>query len=174
MVNRSSFPYMKYRFLIFFIFLSSSCFAQSSVVSDFKENHNTALSLYFYPSTLRMINIERNKEYDEMIREIKKARFFKMDSGSVSKSDLSKFEKELANEGFEEVMFIKNKDADIRVWGLEKRNPELVIISKSDDELMLLVINGMLNIAKIPKLTQTFNRSSFLDVLNLTGEKKKK
>jgi hypothetical protein len=165
---------MKYRFLVFFIILSSLSFAQSNVVTDFKENHETALSLYFYPSTLRMINIERNLEFDEMIREIKKARFFKMDSGAVSKADLSKLEKDLTNIGFEEVMFIKNKDTDIRVWGLDKRNPELVIISKSDEELMLLEINGMLNIAKIPKLTQTFNRSGFLEVLNLTGEKKKK
>ncbi|MCK5105724.1 MAG: DUF4252 domain-containing protein [Cyclobacteriaceae bacterium] len=165
---------MKYRFLTFFIFLSSYCFAQSNVVTDFKENHETALSLYFYPSTLRMINIERNLEFDEMIREIKKARFFKMDSGAVSKADLSKLAKDLTNIGFEEVMFIKDKDTDIRVWGKEKRNPELVIISKSDEELMLLEINGMINIAKIPKLTQTFNQSGFLDVLNLTGEKKKK
>ena len=165
---------MRYRFFFLFIILSTFSFAQSIVVTEFKENHNTGLSLYLYPSTLRMINIERNQEFDEMIREIKKARFFKMDSGAVSKTDLSKLAKDLKNIGFEEVMFIKNKDADIRVWGKQKRNPELVIISKSDEELMLLEINGMINIAKIPKLTQTFNRSGFLDVLNLTGEKKKK
>lgn len=163
---------MKHNFLILFIFLSFTCIAQSSVVTDFKENHETALSLYFYPSTLRMINIERNTEFDEMISEIKKARFFKMDSGVVSKDDLSRLEKDLTKEGFEEVMFMKNKDMDLRVWGLGRRNPELVILLKSGEELMLLEINGMINIAKIPKLTQTFNQKGFIDILNLTGIKK--
>lgn len=163
---------MKYNFLILFIFFSITCIAQSSVVTNFKENHETALSLYFYPSTLRMINIERNVEFDEMISDIKKARFFKLDSGVVSKDDLARLEKDLTNEGFEEVMFMKSKDMDLRVWGLEKRNPELVILSKSNEELMLLEINGMINIAKIPKLTQTFNQDGFIDILNLTGIKK--
>ncbi len=163
---------MKYIFLVISFFLSTFCFAQSSVVTDFKENHETALSLYLYPSTLRMINIERNPEFDAMISEIKKARFFKLDSGVVSKDDLVKLEKDLANEGFEEVMFMKNKDMDLRVWGLEKRNSELVILSKQEEEVMLLEINGMINIAKIPKLTQTFNQDGFIDILNLTGIKK--
>lgn len=163
---------MKYNLLILFLFLSFNCIAQSDVVTEFKENHKTALSLYFYPSTLRMINIERNPEFDKMISEITKARFFKMDSGAVSKDDLSRLEKDLTKEGFEEVMFMKNKDMDLRVWGMEKRNPELVILSKSGEELMLLEINGMINIAKIPKLAQTFNQDGFIDILNLTGIKK--
>jgi hypothetical protein len=172
MINRSSLLNMKYILLVISFFTATLCFAQNSIVTEFKENHKTSLSLYFYPSTLRMINIERNQEFDEMISEIKKARFFKMDSGSVSKEDLSGLEKNLKNEGFEEVMFVKNKDMDLRVWGLEKRNPELVIFSKSDDELMLLEINGMINVAKIPKLTQTFNQEGFIDILNLRKSKK--
>ena len=157
---------MKYTILFFLIFFPLACFAQNSVVTDFKENHATALSLYFYPSTLRMINVERNHEFDEMIREIKKARFFKMDSGSVSQNDLISLSEKLMNEGFEEVMFLKNKDLNVRVWGIDKRNPEFVIISRSNEELMLLEISGMINIAKIPKLAENFNENAFLDILN--------
>lgn len=50
-----------------------------------------------------------------MIREIKKARFFKMDSGVVTNTDLLKLSNDLADKGFEELMFIKNKDTDLRV-----------------------------------------------------------
>ncbi len=164
---------MKFKLFILFLSLSYACFAQSSVITDFKEDHDLAFSLYFYPSTLRMINIERNVEYDEMIREIKKARFFKLDSGAISKTELNNLMTDIVNEGFEEVMFMKNKDTDVRVWGKENSSPELIIISKSNEELMLLEINGMINVVKIPKLAQTFNRNGFLDVLNLTGKKKK-
>jgi len=158
---------MRYIFIILFSILSVSSFAQHGVVTDFKENHETALSLYFYPSTLRMINVERNPEFDDMIKEIKKARFFKLDSGKVTGEDLRALADELADAGFEEIMFIKNKQMDVRVWGLEKGNPQMVIISKSNEELMLLEVDGMINIAKIPKLAETFNQNAFLDVLNL-------
>ena len=152
---------------LFLTIFSLSSYAQNSAVTDFKENHEIALSLYFYPSTLRMVNIEQNPEFNEMIRQVKKARFFKIDSGAVSKDDLKNLVVKLTEDGFEEVMFVKNKNMDIKVWGLETKNPELVIISKSDEELMLLEINGMINIAKIPKLAETFNQNSFLDILKL-------
>lgn len=157
---------MKYTIVFFLLFFPLACFSQNSVVTDFKENHATALSLYFYPSTLRMINVERNPEFDEMVREIKKARFFKMDSGAVSQNDLISLADKLMNEGFEEVMYLKNKDLNVRIWGLEKRIPEFVIISRSNEELMLLEISGMINIAKIPKLADNFNQNAFLDILN--------
>jgi hypothetical protein len=172
MIIRSPFSFMKYIFLVLSFCFSTMCFAQNSIVSEFKENHKMALSLYFYPSTLRMINIERNVEFDEMISGIKKARFFKLDSGAASKEDLKEFTGNLTNEGFEEIMFVKNKDMDLKVWGLEKKNPELVILLKSGDETMLLEINGMINVAKIPKLTQTFNQDGFIDLLKLTGTNK--
>jgi len=58
------------------------------------------------------------------------------------------------------------KDLNVRVWGIEKTNPEFVIISRSNEELMLLEISGMINIAKIPKLAENFNENAFLDILN--------
>lgn len=162
---------MKFVFFLLLLLSANPGLSQSSTVTDFKENHGTALSLYFYPSTLRMLNLDRNKEFDDMIREIKKARFFKMDSGAVNNEDLSKLESELRKEGFEEVMFMKSKDMDVKVWGIEKRNPAMVILSKSGEEVMLLEVNGMINITKIPKLTETFNQNSFLDVLNLNAKR---
>lgn len=158
---------MKYSLLFIFLIQSFIGFTQNSVVTDFKENHATALSLYFYPSTLRMVNLERNEEFDEMIRNVKKARFFRMDSGAVTKTDLQKLSAKLTEDGFEEIMFLKNKEMDLRVWGIEKRIPETIIISKDGHEVMLLEVNGMINIAKIPKIMESFNENAFLDVLNL-------
>lgn len=162
---------MKVIFLSLIFFWSVNSFGQNSVVTEFKDNHGAALSLYFYPSTLRMVNIERNKEFDEMIREVKKARFFKMDSGAVSTADVLRFAYALKREGFEEIMTIKNRDMDVRVWGVEKRNPEMVMLSRTGDDVMILELNGMINVAKIPKLTETFNQNAFLDVLKLRQRK---
>jgi len=117
-----------------------------------------------------MINLERNVEFDEMIRGIKKARFFRLDSGQVTKDDLRKFRDELSGQGFEEMMMVKNKEMDMQVWGVEKRTPQTVVISKNGNEVYLVEVDGMINIAKIPKLTEALNESAFLDVMNLKGK----
>ena len=108
---------MKITFFIVSIFLSFSSLAQNSAVTEFKDTHGTALSLYFYPSTLRMVNIERNKEFDEMIREVKKARFFRMDSGAVSSADILELTNALREDGFEEIMTIKAKTVEEYISG---------------------------------------------------------
>jgi len=159
---------MKYVLILFLLIHSSlESLAQNSVVTDFKENHATALSLYFYPSTLRMVNLEKNQDFNDMIRDVKKARFFRMDSAAVSNEDLREFTASLTKDGFEEIMFMKNKEMDLRIFGVEKRTPETIIISKNQHEVMVLEVNGMINVAKIPKIMESFNKNAFLDVLNL-------
>jgi hypothetical protein len=145
-------------------------FSQNSAVTEFTEKHDTALTLYFYPSTLRMINLERNPEFDEMIREVKKARFFRMDSGAVSSQELAELTNSLLQSGLQELMFIKKKEMDVQVLGIEKKVPETIVISKNGDELMLLEINGMINVAKLPKIMDSFSENAFLNVLDLNSK----
>jgi len=161
---------MRNAFLFLLLFISISCSAQNSAVTEFKENHGAALSLYFYPSTLRMINLERNQEFDEMIRHVKKARFFRMDSGSVTKEDLQSLTAKLSEYGFEEIMMVRNKKMDMRIWGLDRRTPETIVISKNGYEVMLLEVEGMINVAKLPKIMESFNENAFLNVLDLKGK----
>ncbi|MDZ7608659.1 MAG: DUF4252 domain-containing protein [Cyclobacteriaceae bacterium] len=157
--------------LAFLLIFSALVNAQSSAVTEFKDNHETSLAMYFYPSTLRMINLNQNLEFNEMIREIKKARFFRLDSGAVTPSELSALSESLIKSGYEEMMVMKSPDIDIAVLGLEKHIPEFVVISRKGDECMLLEVAGILNIAKIPKLMDAFNNGGFLDVLNLKNKK---
>jgi len=165
---------MKYRLLLFSLLILAAGCTKQNAVSDFVQDRDMALSLYFYPSTLRMINIDRNTEYDEMIKGIKQARYFMLDSAQVLNADIPKLIAELTNDGFEEVMYIKNKDTNIQVMALEKETPEFVILSVTDQEVTLLEVIGMINVAKIPKLTQTFSKNGFLDVINLTSKKNKR
>lgn len=158
---------MKYRLLLFSMLILAAGCTKQNAVSDFVQDRDMALSLYFYPSTLRMINIDRNVEYDEMIEGIKLARYFMLDSAQVLNADIPMLITELTNDGFEEVMYIKNKDTDIQVMALEKETPEFVILSKSDEEITVLEVVGLINVAKLPKLTQTFSEDGFLDVFNL-------
>jgi hypothetical protein len=58
-----------------FLLLPMMLSAQNHILTEFVELHKPGLTLHFYPSTLRMVNLERNPQFDEMIRHVKKARF---------------------------------------------------------------------------------------------------
>ena len=121
-----------------------------------------------------MINIDQNEEYNKMIREVEKARFIRLDSGQFTKEEISELITSLQSEGYEEVMSFRDKKQDMSVLAMEKKIREFVMLSKAPDQVMILEMKGMVNVAKIPKITQTFSENGFLNVFDLYGNKKKK
>jgi hypothetical protein len=162
---------MRYKFLFFILLISIVACKEQNAVSEFAENNENAFKLYFYPSTLRMINIDQNPEYNSMIKEVKQARYFRLDSAQLAAANILELKSGLKQEGFEEVMSLQNKNNNIKVLALDKKIPEFVVLSESENELMLLEIQGMINVAKVPKLYQSFQSNAFLDVLNLKEKK---
>lgn len=161
---------MTIRIIVILIFLGIQVQAQSEVVTDFVKNHDTSLSLYFYPSTLRMININRNPEFDEMIRKVKKARFYRLDESAVGGEDLKLFSQSMDDHGFEELMMVQGKDMNIRIWGNDDRVPKIITLAKTEDGISIIEVDGVINIAKIPKLAEAFSQNQFLDVLQLNKQ----
>jgi hypothetical protein len=154
-----------------FLLLPMMLSAQNHILTEFVELHKPGLTLHFYPSTLRMVNLERNPQFDEMIRHVKKARFYNLDTGTVAPEDIGRLAGQLAASGFEQLMFMKSEEMDIQLWGIEAKEPETIMISQTGHEVMILEIVGMVNIAKVPKLMDTFDDNAFLDVLNLNQKK---
>ncbi|NJN25407.1 MAG: DUF4252 domain-containing protein [Cyclobacteriaceae bacterium] len=164
---------MKYRLYLFlFIVFATSC-KQQSVVTDFLEDRQTGLQLYFYPSTLRMVNIEKNPDYDAMIKGVEQARFVRLDSGQFTGIEIAGLLTDLRQAGYEEVLSYRAKDQDITIMALEQSVPTFVALSQAGHECMLLEMQGMINVATIPGFLQTFNGNGFIDVLNLNDKNKK-
>jgi hypothetical protein len=94
-----------------------------------------------------------------------------LDTGTVAPEDIGRLAGQLAASGFEQLMFMKSEEMDIQLWGIEAKEPETIMISQTGHEVMILEIVGMVNIAKVPKLMDTFDDNAFLDVLNLNQKK---
>jgi len=168
---------VKYLVFVFLVFTClGSVYAQSKSVSTLRENHDTELALFFYPSTLRMINLQRNPEFNGMIKDIRKARVFKFNKENLDAAAVHAWIRDLKSESFEDYMMMKSRDMNVSVFGPEKnsKKAEIVALVDEPESYMVIDIEGMINVAKLPKLVQTFNSEEFIDIFNLNPKKNNK
>lgn len=131
--------------------LSSLASAQCDVVTNLKKDKLTALSLYFYPSTLRMANLENNEEFNRLIQDIDKLIFYKM-NGKFESIDFYNLNQELQSENeFEEYVVVDGPKK--RFYLLGREDPvETVGLVTFDDTHYVFDIAGRLELKEIPKL----------------------
>ncbi len=132
--------------------------AQSKIIEQFKKNELTELSLFFTPSTLRMVNLQRNEEFDEMVKDIKKMSFLKLDK---SKFDLQQFMNTVMalqqQEAMEEYIVVDGEEQKLYLLG--KESPmTTVAMAYFQGDYYAVDIAGSISIANLPKLYEQLSQ----------------
>ncbi|MEP2274832.1 MAG: DUF4252 domain-containing protein [Reichenbachiella sp.] len=135
------------------LFMSIISYAQSSTITDLKKERLTSMDLHFYPSTLRMVNLDNNEEFNRLIQDIEKLIFFKM-NGKFENIDLYNLVNQLqSNEDFEEYVVVEGPTKKFYLLGREKPT-ETVGIALLDNEHYVFDVAGSLELKELPKLYQ--------------------
>lgn len=131
--------------------------AQSRTVTQFLEEHEPSTSLYFYPSTLRMINLENNPDYQRLVRNIEKLSFLTFDkkSNHLGSKDFQKLKEELAAEKFEELFTMDDKGNHIYVYALGDEPEAYISVVENESSLMLFDMQGAPHLPSLMKLIQS-------------------
>jgi len=147
----------KILFLILAI-LPVAAFCQSKSItnfrSDFKENSN----MFFYSSTLKMLNTENNPEFSEIldgIEEIRVLNYTKSDQ-KFDKDAIAGLKSALLEETYNTIMMINEKGNSVNVYGREKkgRTVGMVAIIEDTGNLVLIDLIGTIDIKKFMDLKQ--------------------
>jgi hypothetical protein len=113
---------MKYRSLIigaFLILFSFSGLAQSKTVTEFSKTAK-GYNLYLYQSMIRMLNKDKNPEFNLLIRDLDHLKWVTTDStGTQAVSVFKKLDAGLRDEGFEEIVTYDSKDSKCHIYDLE-------------------------------------------------------
>jgi hypothetical protein len=158
--------------LLSVVFFFGSC-QQKDSLRTFRENHPVDMTLAFYPSTLRMVNLAKNEEYNQLIKGIEKGRYFKVNKTDSTQQAIHTLTQGLIEEGYTEIMTIKGSANDMMVYLLESQPPVTVVITEREKEYMILEIKGMVNITKLPRLIDSFNNDeAFLNIFSMYDTKK--
>jgi hypothetical protein len=122
------------------------------------------LSLYFYKNTLRMLNQEDNKEFDEMIKDIEKMRFLLIDrlEESFGSDEYKDLKARYLSESYEEVMSSRLDGRNFEVYIRESggKVKGTIILASDSSQLFVLDILGKVALEKVPDFFKSLDENS--------------
>lgn len=152
--------------------------AQSRTVTRFQEDHTPSQKLFFYPSTLRMVNMEKNPDFYALVRDVDKLRVLLYDKSSngFSKQTLRTLSKDIAAEEYQELMTFQSNRQTAYLYSLGNDNtPEGVVgLIEMDDTIILMDLEGFVNLPALLKLFQSdFNFEDMTGIINIASQVRK-
>lgn len=147
---------------LFFIMFSLFCikgFSQSTTVRSTIDQISRWKVYFLYPSTIRMINVDQNPEFYDLVSDIENIKVIKLNQEEMEKYKINTSDllKRIKEESFEEVMSLHTNQRKIRVLGNYEHfpNPTMVALVMQDEEGFLLIeIVGEVDLAAAVKLLQ--------------------
>ncbi len=146
------------------IFCSIMVSAQSKTTQALHEANQDALALFFYKNTLKMLNQQESKEFDELIKDIDKMKFLIV-SKSAAGFTSGKFKtlvSDYKSEGYEEMMTSRFDGKNFDIYLKEKggKVAGTIVLVSDEEDLYVLDILGSVPVNKVPQFFQTIDQSS--------------
>lgn len=131
--------------------------AQSKSIQKLKDDGQTDQHFYFYPSTLRMMNIPQNEAFNDLVRSIRKLSLYRMNNEIFdTKAFRSTVEILMNDEGYEEYITVDSKDERLYIVG-KGNGRDMIVLGKAQGDHFIAELDGELNLMAIYELYQAFN-----------------
>jgi hypothetical protein len=122
--------------------------------SDFKENTN----MFFYSSTLKMLNSENNPEIADLLKDIEEIRVlnYEKKKQAFTPQDILNLQKSLQQEDYMNLMAMKEHGNAILLYSREKKGLTVgfVAIIDNKENLVLIDLIGSIDVKKFLELKQ--------------------
>jgi len=147
--------------MLFFILCALSTsfsHAQFQQVNKLKEADKTDFNLYFYPSTLRMINIDQDTAFNKLVYGIQKLSFHQLNPDSIDEQNFLLLREEiLEQENYEEYITISGggmAGQAFEVLGNEAGD-EWIAMGFLEGQGYLIALRGTINWLQAPMVYQS-------------------
>lgn len=143
--------------LIFLVaIVSTSVFSQSKTTQAFHKDHDDAFVLFFYSNTLKMLNQDDNPDFEELIRDIEKMKFVRVDKkdSGLDKSDYNNLVEDFYDDDFEDLMTMRHEGMNVSAYIQEDDGVTtgIVMLMDDDENLAILDIQGAVPLNKMASL----------------------
>lgn len=143
--------------LLLFLFVSYSGQAQTTITRQLLKEYPNCSKSFFYPSVLRAMNVERNPDLDQLIRSIEEAAYIQVlkEGANVLNTRFSEMQTQIQKDGFTEMMSMQGPDGKFGLFAHGTEHPDEFVFIKEDAERLILIdIQGELDMALLMKLDQ--------------------
>jgi hypothetical protein len=142
--------------LLFFFFTTTDAFSQSKSINRFRARYKESSGVFFYSSTLKMLNMENNPEFAAVLDDIEEIRVLNYDNlnGGIHALDISKLKNDLQEEDYSNIMMIHENGSSICLYNHQKRgiSDGFVAIIENNDNFVLIDLIGKVDMAKFLEL----------------------
>lgn len=142
------------------VLMATSVWAQESIIKDFAEPRKD-LKYCLYPSTLRMLNTQKDPAFNELVSDIDKLLIYKLDSSTTASKNYLDWTQTCEKKGFENYITMSGA-MNLQLYGKKK---EYVGFSGSETQVIAFYLKGDVGLQKIPTLIRTFERGDVLNML---------
>jgi len=143
--------------------LANQSLAQSQATEKLQKKYSDAFSLFFYQNTLRMLNQNDSKEYDELIKDIEKMKVLVITkTAAFTGAEYSRIKKDYTGETFEEVMSTRYQGRNFDVLLKEKsgKTQGMVVMVNDSSTFYVLDVVGRIALDKVTTLYSTLEQSA--------------
>jgi hypothetical protein len=159
--------------IVFFLaaLLLPSLRAQEAAFKAYADAHKDR-KYCFYPSTLRMINIGQNPEYNDVVNGIKKLLVYTLDSAAKAGPSYKGMIASYKKAGFEEYVTMSGGKTNFILYGKENKDEnQFVGVMKSEDAMYAFYLRGRIGWQKIPAMMQSFQTDDLINIFDLNKQK---
>ncbi|MEQ8470880.1 MAG: DUF4252 domain-containing protein [Marinoscillum sp.] len=137
--------------------------AQESILKEEIESKRDK-KFALYPSTLRMVNLQQNEDYNQLVSGVEKLLIYTLDSATQANKSYTSISAKYLEAGFDEYASIFGGDMTLSILGKTSRNSdEYVGYFAQKNGVFAFYLKGQIPWQKIPTL---INNIQDLDVIN--------
>lgn len=134
-------------------------FAQEQPLKDYAEDRRES-KFCFYPSTLRMVNLANNPDFDELVNGIEKLLIYTLDSTARANKTYNELFATYEKLNFEELASAYGGKMNFYLYG---KDEEYIGVIRQEDVLTAFYLRGRLAANKLPQLIQSMNEGDFIN-----------
>ena len=140
---------------------------QENLFKEFADAHKER-AFCFYPSTLRMLNISGNPEFNEAVNGVEKLLVYTLDSLSIADKLYNGMMQNYRDSGFEEYISVTGGSytASLLV-SPEGSDMEYVGVFSDESSTLAFYLTGDIKWEQIPKMYNSIQEGDFINVLDL-------
>ena len=148
------------RHLLIFLMLlyTSLSFGQSKSITQFRTKFKENSNMFFYSSTLKMLNADNNPEIADMLKDIEEIRVLNYNKAEqqFSGDEIAGLKASLQDENFHNIMAVNEKGNSINLYSREKRGKTIGFVAVVDnrENLVLIDLVGSIDVKKFMDLKQ--------------------
>jgi len=144
-------------FMLLF-FYAMSLYGQSKSITQFRETYKENTNLFFYSSTLKMLNTDNNPELADLLDDIEEIRVLNYEKSkqSFTRDDVKKLTQDLLQEDYVDLMQMNEQGNRIMLYSRQKRGKTVGFVAVADNKESLVLIDliGSIDVKKFLELKQ--------------------